>query len=558
MSAHAKGTPSDPVTRYACAVADGKLKDRTPCKWERLACERHLRDIELGSYSFDQQLAADAIRLFSSLRHYKGQFAGQSFALHPSQEFMIGAVYGWLMHPGGPRRFRYVYDEVPRKNGKTTLSAGVGIKGLLEEPGAEVYSVATKEDQAKLGWRDGRAMIKGSPGLSELLALRVKEIRFDARESVWKPLGADSETLDGLNPSTALMDELHAWTSRDLWDVIDDGMGARVQPLIFQITTAGNNRHGICMEQRRHVCSILDGKVNDDHYFGIIFTADDGDDPHDPATWFKANPLLGVAKSVEFMRQQSEMAKMLPAKLNAFLNKQLNIWTQQDVRWLSPQSWDALAAPVDEHALAGRSCFGGLDMAATTDIAALVRYFDSEGDGPDAVLATYWLPEETIRERSRRDRVPYDQWAKEGRVRVTPGNVVDYDRVRADILAMHDRTPFRELAYDPWNVTQLATQLQSDGLTVVPFRQGYATMSPAAKELEKRILGRAFTHGGDPVLSWMAGNAAVETDPAGNIKPSKRRSTERIDGIVALTMAVGRSMVHGGVSTASPSVFVLD
>lgn len=540
---------ADPVTAYADHVTDGK---RNACEWERLACQRHQRDQELKVFHWDKDAALEAISFFSRLHHYKGQFAGRAFELHPSQQFVVGSLYGWKTHKGGPRRFRYGYDELPRKNGKTTLSAGIGIMGILEEPGAEVYSTATKEDQAKIGWRDGRAMIKGSPGLAEMLSLRVKEIRFDDRESIWRPLGADSDTLDGLNPSLALMDELHAWPSRALWDVIDDGMGARAQPLIFQITTAGNNRLGICAEQRRHVCSILDGRVTDDHYFGIIYTIDEGDDPHDPASWHKANPLLGIAKSEEFMRQQSEMAKMLPGKLNAFLNKQLNVWTEQDVRWLSPQAWDACGERVDTAALAGLSCYGGLDMAATTDITALVRYFPSEDEGgQDVVLPTFWIPSETIELRSKRDRVPYAQWAREGLVRVTEGNVVDYDKVRADILEMHDETPFRELAYDPWNVTQLATQLQGDGLTVIPFRQGYGSLSPAAKELEKRLLGRTFTHGGNPVLKWMAGNVAIESDPAGNIKPSKRKSTERIDGIVALTMAIGRAMV-GGTGAAPP------
>lgn len=537
---------TDPVTHYARTIADGK---RASCKWERLACERHLSDTEAKVFHFDAHAAANAIRFFSELRHYKGEHAGEAFALQPSQQFMIGSIYGWKMHKGGGRRFRYGYIEIPRKQGKTTLSAGVGIMGVLEEPGAEVYSVATKEDQAKIGWRDGRAMIKGSPELREMLSLRVKEIRFDDRESVWKPLGADSETLDGLNPSLALMDELHAWVHRDLWDVIDDGMGARLQPLIYQITTAGNNKHGICAEQRKHVCNILEKRVTDDHYFGIIYTIDEGDDPHDPASWAKANPLLGVAKSVEFMQQQSDMAKLLPGKLNAFLNKQLNIWTEQDVRWLSPTAWDACATPVDESALADAQCIGGLDMAATTDIAALVRYFPNDSGGPDAVLPTFWLPEDTIAERSRRDRVPYDLWARDGLVRVTPGNVVDYDRVRADIVAMHEATPFLELAYDPWNLTQLATQLQGDGLNVIPFRQGFASMSPAAKELEKRLLGKAFAHGGNEVLRWMSSNVAIELDAAGNIKPSKRKSTERIDGIVALTMAIGRNMVQAQAAT---------
>jgi phage terminase large subunit-like protein len=506
-------------------------------------------DLQAGKFYFDPKAADQAISIFPKLRHYKGQFAGRPFKLHPSQEFIIGSIYGWKVERGGKRRFDFAYVEVPRKNGKTTLSAGVGILGLLEERGAEVYSVATKEDQAKIGWKDGRAMIKRSSALSKRLALRVKEIRWDDRDSTWKPLGSDSETLDGLNPSTALYDELHAWTNRDLLDVIEDGMGARVQPLGFAITTAGSNHTGICMERRTLVCSVLEKRIQADSVFGIIFSADDGDDPHDPATWHKANPLLGEAKSEDYMRKQSDLAKATPGKLNTFLTKQLNIWVQADERWLDLGAWDACAGKEEVPDVSGMSCVAGLDLSTSIDLAAFVRRIRVDG-APAILLPTFWVPDEAMKERVKRDRVPYDVWVRQGFLRTTPGNVVDYDFILRDIIAMNEQTPITGLAFDPWNATAMATRLQGAGIAVTSFRQGFQTMSPASKEFEKQILRREFCHYGNPILRWMVGHVAKETDAAENIKPSKKKSRERIDGIVASIMATGLDM-----TTAAPCGF---
>lgn len=526
----------DPVAAYALHVTSG---GRIGCEYERLACQRHLDDLAAGVYFWDLAAARAAIGIFPKLRHYKGKFAGQPFKLAPSQEFIVGSVYGWKMREGGPRRFTSAYVEEPRKNGKTTLSAGIGVLGLLEERGAEVYSVATKEDQAKIGWKDGRAMIKASDALRSRFALRVKEIRWDDRDSVWRPLGSDSETLDGLNPSLAIMDELHAWTNRDLFDVIEDGMGARVQPLIFAITTAGVNQDGICMERRKLVIEVLEKRIENGRIFGIIFSADKGDDPHSPTTWRKANPLLGDAKSEDFMAEQSKLAQQSPGKLNTFLTKQLNIWVQQEERWLDLAQWDACQGAAE--VAAGAQCSGGLDLSTTTDLAALCRVFR---DGDRRVMRwVFWVPEDAMRERVKRDRVPYDVWIRRGLIRVTPGNVVDYNYIQSDILAMHAENPFSGLAYDPWNATQIATNLQGESVPMISFRQGYASMSPAAKEFEKRIARKDVLHDGNEVVRWMIGHVAKEEDAAGNIKPSKKRSRERIDGVVAAIMATGHDMV---------------
>jgi phage terminase large subunit-like protein len=529
----------DPVTAYARRVVSGKREANI---YERLACQRHLEDLEVKEFFYDAKKAAAVIGMFGNLRHYKAPFAGQPFVLDPSQQFIIGSLYGWLMHKLGPRRFTFAYTEIPRKNGKTTLSAGVGIHGMIEERGAEVYSVATKEDQAKIGWRDGRAMIRACAGLRSRLALRVKEIRWEERESFWRPLGSDSETLDGLNPSTAIYDELHAWSNRDLLDVIEDGMGAREQPLGFAITTAGSNQHGICMERRNLITAILEGRVKSDRTFGIIFTADEGDDPHDPRTWAKANPLLGVSKRLDYMHQQSDLAKATPGKLNTFLTKQLNIWVQADERWLDLVAWDKCAGSEEATNLAGLSCSAGLDLSSTTDITALVRCFRI--NGRSLLVPTFWIPEESMKARVKRDRVPYDLWVRQGFMRTTPGDVVDYDFIIAEIRRMHEASPFTGLAFDPWNATAVATRLQGDSVPVVTFRQGFQTMSPASKEFEKRLMKRELWHMGNPVLRWMAGHVAKEEDAAGNIKPSKKRSRERIDGIVASIMAVGHDMMQ--------------
>lgn len=536
----------DPVTAYAKHVVSG---GRIGCKYEVLACQRHLDDLAAGEYFFDEAAARAAIGIFPKLRHYKGKFAGQPFTLHPSQEFIVGSIYGWRMKAGGVRRFTSAYVEMPRKNGKTTLSAGIGVLGLLEERGAEVYSVATKEDQAKIGWKDGRAMIKASDSLRNRFTLRVKEIKWEDRDSFWKPLGSDSETLDGLNPSLALIDELHAWINRDLFDVIEDGMGAREQPLIFIITTAGKLTIGICVERRNLIVEILERRVENGRVFGIIFAPDEDDDPHLPATWHKANPLLGEAKSEDFMAEQSKLARQTPGKLNTFLTKQLNIWVQQDKRWLDLDQWDACRGdlpPTD-----GLQCSGGLDLSTTIDLAGLSRLFRF---GDRRVMKwLFWVPEDSMRERVKRDRVPYDVWVREGLIRTTPGNVVDYNIIQADILKLHSETPFCGLAYDPWNATQIATNLQGEGLPMISFRQGYASMSPAAKEFEKRIARKDILHDGNKVMRWMIGHVAKEEDPAGNIKPSKRKSRERIDGVVAAIMATGHDMVATH-QPATPSI----
>jgi phage terminase large subunit-like protein len=532
----------DPVTRYAERV----LSDKVPaCRWVKLAAERHMRDLDAGEYEWDVAEVKRRMKFFDYLTLFDGQFAGQTFKLHESQKFIVGSVYGWKTDTG-KRRYRYAYIEIPRKNGKTTLLAGIGIQELMAEAGAQVYSVATKEDQAKISWRTGRLMIERSTELKKRLTLRVKETRYEDKSGIWRPLGSDSNTLDGLNPSCALFDELHAWPSRQLWDVIDDGLGSREEPVVWQISTAGFNRNSICYEQRKHVCSILEGGADyvDDRYFGVIFTVDDPEDWGNRDEWKKANPMFGVCKSVSYMGDQYKLAQQQVGKENAFKNKQLNIWTEAETRWLKMDKWDEGATPAfSESDLEGRTCYGGLDLARVSDLSSLVLVFPEEGE-PAKVLVWFWCPEDDIRERSRRDRVPYDQWTREGFIKPTEGNTTDFRWLQSDIVELAGRFGIQEIAYDRTFAGELIRDLTEEGLTMVPFGQGFYSMGSPSASLERIVSGGGIKHNGHPILRWNAANAVISTDPAGNIKPDKKKAQERIDGVVALIMALGRSEVH--------------
>jgi phage terminase large subunit-like protein len=528
----------DRATAYALDVAHGRV---AACRYVKAACERHLRDLHEKRFIWDVDRAEKSIRFYGLLSHYKGEgFAGKRFDLEPWQCFVVGSVNGWRMRDG-KRRFRYAYVEVPRKSGKTTLVAGFAIQELLMEPGAEVYSLATKEDQAKIGWRDGVQMIKASPPLAGRLSIRVKEIRFEARNGIWRPLGGDSDTLDGLNPSFAFADELHQWRNRQLWDVIDDGMGARDNPLIFEITTAGHNQNGICWEHRNHVIAILEGAngYRDDRFFGIIYTVDDPMKWEDEAQWRMANPNLGISKSLQFMRDQADQARMMTSKLNAFLNKQLNIWTQQEHRWLDLGKWDACAHAVDEARLRASPCFGGLDLASVGDITALALYWPEY----KYLRCLFWVPHDTAVSRDNKDRVPYLTWIRDGWMMETPGATTDYGFVRKTINQLRQQYRIAEVAYDRWNASQIVNDLNADGVKMAAFGQGFGSMSAPSKQLEGMIAGGSLCHQEGPVTRWMVGNVTVESDAAGNIKPSKAKSAEKIDGVVAAAMAIGISVV---------------
>lgn len=521
------------------------------CHWIQRAVERHLSDLADGHERgiwFDQQAAEKAVQFFGFLKHSKGEWAGQTLDLEPWQEFFVGQIFGWKLDDG-TRRFRTAYLEVARKNGKSTMAAGVGLYLMIAdgEAGAEVYTAATKRDQARIVHSEATRMVKASPALRKRVRVFKDNLHIADTASKYEPLGRDADSMDGLNVHGAIVDELHAHKTRDVWDLLDTATGARRQPLMLAITTAGFDRNSICFEQHEYTTKILDGILDDDSYLGLIYTLDEDDSWEDEGVWVKANPNLGVSKKWDDMRRKAQRAKETPSALNAFLRLELDQWTQAETRWISPDAWSVCGEAVDADGLRGRTCYGGLDLSSTTDVSAFVLVFPPElDDEPYRLLCRFWIPEDAMRERSRRDRVPYDAWVRQGFITATPGNVIDYDYIVSQIDEDAQRYDLHEVAFDRWGATRIAQQLQDLGGQdfMVQFGQGFASMSGPMKELERLILDGKLAHGGNPVMSWMASNLVARQDPSGNIKPDREKSTEKIDGIVALIMALDRALRH--------------
>jgi phage terminase large subunit-like protein len=499
---------------------------------------------------YDDATAQRAVRFIERYCvHTKGEWAGKPFLLEPWQrDEIMRPLFGWLREDGS-RRFRTAYIEIPRKNGKSELGAAVALYLLFadKEPGAEVYSAARDREQASIVFNVARDMCALSPRLAQLAKIidSRKRILMPTSGSVYRAIPAEEAGLHGLNTSGCVFDELHTQPNRALWDVLTTSTGARRQPLTFTITTAGTDRHSICYEQHEYAEKVAKGIVLDSTYFGYIRSADAAvrADPNawlDEAVWHLANPALGVFRKIDEMREMAKRALATPALENTFKRLYLNIWTSQETRWLQMHAWDACAQPVE---IADRAeCYAGLDLASTTDIAALALVFPDKSDPVQFdVQMHYWLPKENIAERVRRDRVPYDVWARQGLVTLTEGNVIDYTAIERDLDTLAQRYRVREVAYDRWGATELIQRLQDGGLEVVPFGQGFASMSPPTKELLNLVLSHRLRHSGDAVSRWMADNLVVSQDSAGNLKPDKRKSTEKIDGMVALIMAIDRA-----------------
>jgi phage terminase large subunit-like protein len=537
------------------------------CKWVRLACERHQRDLANGQdrcLKFDDAAARHAIDFFRFLRHSKGEWAGQTVELEPWQQFVIALVFGWMAQDDQGswlRRFRTTFLEVARKNGKSTIAAGVGLY-LFDadgEPGAEVYTAATKRDQARITHSEATRMVKASPFLRRRIRTFKDNLNILNTAAKFEPLGSDTDSMDGLNVHGAIVDELHAHKNRETWDLLDTATGSRRQALMFGITTAGVDRQSLCWDMHEYTEKILVGLVQDDSFFGLIYTLDpkvvdvdgrvieEGDDWEDERCWVKANPNLGVSKKIEDMRRKALQAKEMPTMLNSFLQRELNVWTQATVRWVNAPKWLACNQPVDADGLLGRTCYGGLDLSSTTDVTAFVLVFSPQvPTDPYQVICRFWIPEETMKLRTKRDRMQYQTWVRQGYMVTTPGDAVDHDFVLAEIEELRQRYDIQEIAFDRWGAAHVQTKLQDMGGEdwLVQFGQGFASMSAPMNELERLILSGRLAHGGNPVLTWMAGNLVATMDSAGNKKPDKAKSTEKIDGMVALIMALDRATRH--------------
>jgi phage terminase large subunit-like protein len=513
--------------------------------------------VTAGKCTYDATEARRRLEFFRRcLRHVKGEKGGQPFMLEPWQQAIIANMFGWKW-PDGTRRYREVFLYIPRKTGKTTLAAGVVLSVLFQddEPGMEIYSAAADRDQASLVFAQAEGMVLQEPELAQLCQVykTARSIVREQRASSYKVISADANTKHGFNSQLVVIDELHAQPNRELVDVLITSTGARRQPLIMHVTTSDFERPSICNEKYDYACKVRDGIIDDPSFLPIIYEAPkewqgetcDYTNPAyyaNPAIWKHANPNLGVSLSQEYMERECKRAQETPSYLNTFLRLHLNVKTQQDVAWLDMTQWDACEdASLDPEDLVGQPCWAGLDLASTSDLCALVLVFPEQGN---AILPFFWLPRETALIRERRNRVPYPAWVQQGFIKVTEGNVTDYDVIRDDILALAERYDIRELAIDRWNSSQLQTQLAASGMEIVPFGQGFASMSAPTKEVERLVLARELRHDGHPVLRWNMSNVMIETDAAANAKPSKKKSSEKIDGAVSLVMALGRAMVR--------------
>lgn len=458
----------------------------------------------------------------------------------------------------GSRRHRTAYVTIPRKNGKSELGAALALWLLAAdgEAGAEIYSAAADRDQASLVFSVAAQMVRLSPYLSRELKVidSQKRIVHPKSGSVYRAIAADAAGSHGFNSHGIIFDEIHAQPNRELWDVLTTSTGAREQPLVFGITTAGYDRKSICWELDDYAQKIVSGVVKDPAFWAYIQRAVPEADWRDERTWYACNPALGVFRSIDEMRDMARRAEQVPALQNTFRRLYLNQWTTSETRYLDMAAWDATAGECDPESLEGMPCYAGLDLASTTDVAALVLVFPAEYEGgPYKILCRFWVPREAIRQRSQRDRAPYEEWARTGEIVATEGNVIDYRAIRQEIVELGERYDIRQIAYDRWGATQLSQDLQDAGFQMVPFGQGFASMASPTKELLTLVLSRRMHHGGNPVLRWMCDNLMVRSDPAGNVKPDKARSSEKIDGMVALIMGLGRAML--GDESGGPSEY---
>ena len=505
---------------------------------------------------YNEQLADFAVNFIECLCHTKGTWAGKPFLLLDWQEQIIRDLFG-IVKPNGYRQFNTAYIEIPKKNGKSELAAAVAL--LLccgdGEQRAEIYGCAADRGQATIVFDVAADMVRMCPALNKrckILASQ-KRIIYTPTNSFYQVLSAEAYSKHGFNIHGVVFDELHTQPNRQLFDVMTKGSGdARMQPLYFLITTAGTDTNSICYETHQKAVDILEGRKVDPTFYPVIYGAGQEEDWTDPKVWKKANPSLGETIGMDKVKAACDSARQNPGEENSFRQLRLNQWVKQAVRWMPMEKWDACAFPVNPEELEGRVCYGGLDLSSTSDLTAFVLVFPPEEDEePYYILPFFWLPEETLPIRVNRDHVPYDVWERQGYIQTTEGNVVHYGYIEKYIERLGEKYNIREIAFDRWGAVQMVQNLEGMGFTVVPMGQGFASMSPPTKELMKLTLEKKLAHGGHPVLRWNMDNIFIRTDPAGNIKADKAKSTEKIDGAVATIMALDRAIRCGNDTSES-------
>ena len=507
----------------------------------------------LPTSHYDKKKADMAVTFIENLCHTKGKWAGTPFWLLPWQEQLIRDIFG-IVKPDGNRQFRTAFVEICKKVGKSELAAAVALYLLYadNEPSAEVYGAAADRQQASIVFDVAKQMVEMSPALmkrSKLMGATKRIVNY-SNAGYYQVLSAEVGGKHGFSVSGLVFDEIHTQPNRQLYDVLTKGSSdARQNPLHFIITTAGNDRHSIAYELHTKAVDILEGRRVDPTFYPVVYGLKDDEDWEDEANWYKVNPSLGYTVDIERLRDAYREAKQNPADEITFKWLRCNMWVSSTVAWIPDAIYMRGNEPIDMDALAGRDCYAGLDLSSTGDITALVLIFPPRDEEEKYVLLPYfWIPEETIPRRVKANSVPYDIWEKQGYIMSTEGNVIHYDFIEKFIMDLSEKYHILEIAVDRWNATQMIQNLEGEGFTIVPFGQGFSSMSAPTKEFYRLLMEGRIIHGGNPVLRWMAGNVVIDTDPAGNIKVTKAKSKEKIDGIVAAIMALDRCIRQEGQS----------
>ena len=505
----------------------------------------------LPTSHYDKKKADRAVTFIENLCHTKGKWAGTPFWLLPWQEQLIRDIFG-IVKPDGNRQFRTAFVEICKKVGKSELAAAVALYLLYadNEPSAEVYGAAADRQQASIVFDVAKQMVEMSPALmkrSKLMAATKRIVNYD-NAGYYQVLSAEVGGKHGFSVSGLVFDEIHTQPNRQLYDVLTKGSSdARQNPLHFIITTAGNDRHSIAFELHTKAVDILEGRRVDPTFYPVVYGLKDDEDWEDEANWYKVNPSLGYTVDIERLRDAYREAKQNPADEITFKWLRMNMWVSSTTAWIPDAIYMRGNEPIDMDALEGRDCYAGLDLSSTGDITALVLMFPPRDmDEKYIVLPFFWVPEDTIPRRVKANSVPYDVWEKQGHILATEGNVIHYDFIENNIYDLAEKYHILEIAVDRWNATQMIQNLEGEGFTIVPFGQGFSSMSAPTKEFYRLLMEGQIIHGGHPVLRWMAGNVVIDTDPAGNIKVTKAKSKEKIDGIVAAIMALDRCIRQEG------------
>jgi phage terminase large subunit-like protein len=540
--------------QYAADVKAGKIITGDLIK---KAVGRYYYDLQTGidrGLYFNRPLAEKKCAFFHKvLKHSKGKWHGKPFELDGWQAFIIWNLFGWF-RADGRRRFNSAYIQVARKNGKTTLAAGIGLEMMVAdgEQGADIFVGATKLSQAYITFNEARSMVSASEALSSLLTVYRHNIHSEQLNAKFEPLSSDGDKQDGLSPHCGIIDEYHAHKTDELFNVIESGMGARTNPLMFVITTAGFNKNGPCYAMRDLCIKILNKVIVQDDIFTLIYEMDNETEWENPANWIKANPSMhSIDTILPFLQSRFEKVKNDPTKYVDFMTKNLNRWMDSSEVWIEDDRWMQCDGPVTLDMLRGLTCYGALDLSTREDITALTIIADD--NGTKLLLPFFFVPEDNAKKRAAKDGVPYDTWIRQGHIIATPGDQVDYTAIRRlitgyyveDNIVKHDSSCLMDalhivrIGFDKWNSSQLVNDLMFDGMEMVEFRQGFGSMSAPTKEFKSMVYKRQFAHGGNPVLRWMISNVEIKRDPAGNVKPDKEKSADRIDGVVSSIMALG-------------------